>query len=103
MILHEGRPTSTIAVGDPLTFRLEAQDGYNYVTDIFATNVIARDPYTGRSVTLIDRYGCVALLIGLEISKTFAQYLQSLFLMFVDARLTILYSQHWIDLEREMV
>ncbi|XP_048508388.1 uncharacterized protein LOC105687681 isoform X2 [Athalia rosae] len=58
MILYQGRPTTTIAVGDPLTFRLEAQDGYNYVTDIFATNVIARDPYSGRSVQLIDRYGC---------------------------------------------
>ncbi|CAG2068315.1 unnamed protein product, partial [Timema podura] len=58
LILYQGRPTTTIAVGDPLTFRLEAQDGYNYVTDIFATNVIARDPYSGRSVQLIDRYGC---------------------------------------------
>lgn len=58
MILYQGRPTTTIAVGDPLTFRLEAQDGYNYVTDIFATNVVARDPYTGRSVQLIDRFGC---------------------------------------------
>lgn len=27
MILYQGRPTTTIAVGDPLTFRLEAQDG----------------------------------------------------------------------------
>ncbi|XP_063218677.1 uncharacterized protein LOC134528938 [Bacillus rossius redtenbacheri] len=58
LILYQGRPTTTIAVGDPLTFRLEAQDGYNYATDIFATNVIARDPYSGRSVQLIDRYGC---------------------------------------------
>ncbi|XP_065340307.1 uncharacterized protein nompA isoform X4 [Cloeon dipterum] len=58
LILYQGRPTTTIAVGDPLTFRLEAQDGYNYAQDIFATNVIARDPYTGRSVQLIDRYGC---------------------------------------------
>ncbi|CAB3257007.1 unnamed protein product [Arctia plantaginis] len=58
MILYQGRPTTTIAVGDPLTFRLEAQDGYNYATDIFATNVIARDPYSGRSVQLIDRIGC---------------------------------------------
>lgn len=57
MILYQGRPTTTIAVGDPLTFRLEAQDGYNYATDIFATNVIARDPYSGRSVQLIDRVG----------------------------------------------
>lgn len=57
MILFQGRPTQTIAVGDPLTFRLEAQDGYNYASDIFATNVIARDPYSGRSVQLIDRYG----------------------------------------------
>lgn len=58
MILYQGRPTTTIAVGDPLTFRLEAQDGYNHLTDIFATNVVARDPYSGRSVQLIDRYGC---------------------------------------------
>ncbi|XP_073994788.1 no mechanoreceptor potential A isoform X2 [Rhodnius prolixus] len=58
LILFQGRPTNTIAVGDPLTFRLEAQDGYNYATDIFATNVIARDPYSGRSVQLIDRFGC---------------------------------------------
>lgn len=63
MILYQGRPTTTIAVGDPLTFRLEAQDGYNYATDIFATNVIARDPYSGRSVQLIDRVGYVCLLI----------------------------------------
>lgn len=28
LILYQGRPTTTIAVGDPLTFRLEAQDGY---------------------------------------------------------------------------
>lgn len=58
MILYQNRPTTTIAVGDPLTFRLEAQDSHNYATDIFATNVIARDPYSGRSVQLIDRYGC---------------------------------------------
>nr|CAI5863577.1 unnamed protein product [Callosobruchus analis] len=58
LILYQGRPTTTIAVGDPLTFRLEAQDGYNYATDIFATNVVARDPYSGRSVQLIDKYGC---------------------------------------------
>lgn len=45
-------------MGDPLTFRLEAQDGYNHVTDIFATNVVARDPYSGRSIQLIDRFGC---------------------------------------------
>jgi len=57
-ILYQGRPTTTIAVGDPLTFRLEAQDGYNHVTDIFATNVVARDPYSGRSIQLIDRFGC---------------------------------------------
>lgn len=58
MILYQNRPTTTIAVGDPLTFRLEPQDGYNQMTDIFATNVIARDPYSGRSIQLIDRYGC---------------------------------------------
>ncbi|XP_055609917.1 uncharacterized protein LOC129756893 isoform X6 [Uranotaenia lowii] len=58
MILYQGRPTTTIAVGDPLTFRLESQDGYSHSTDIFATNVVARDPYSGRSVQLIDNYGC---------------------------------------------
>lgn len=58
MILYQNRPTTTIAVGDPLTFRLEPQDGYNQMTDIFATNVVARDPYSGRSIQLIDRYGC---------------------------------------------
>ncbi|XP_050539438.1 uncharacterized protein LOC126904438 isoform X2 [Daktulosphaira vitifoliae] len=61
MILFQGRPTQTIAVGDPLTFRIESQDGYNNYgsnSDIFATNVVARDPYSGRSVQLIDRYGC---------------------------------------------
>lgn len=59
MILYQGRPTTTIAVGDPLTFRIESMDGYNggYMSDIFATNVIARDPYSGRSVQLIDRFG----------------------------------------------
>lgn len=56
-ILYQGRPTTTIAVGDPLTFRLEALDGYNHATDIFATNVVARDPYSGRSIQLIDRFG----------------------------------------------
>jgi hypothetical protein len=61
MILYQGRPTTTIAVGDPLTFRLESQDGYSQPAtsgDMFATNVIARDPYSGRSVQLIDRHGC---------------------------------------------
>lgn len=62
MILYQGRPTTTIAVGDPLTFRLESQDGYNHINDIFATNVVARDPYSGRSVQLIDRYGLVNCL-----------------------------------------
>lgn len=57
MILYQGRPTTTIAVGDPLTFKLESQDGYSHISDIFATNVVARDPYSGRSVQLIDRYG----------------------------------------------
>lgn len=59
MILYQNRPTTTIAVGDPLTLRIEAQDGYNQLTDIFATNVVARDPYSGRSIQLIDRYGYV--------------------------------------------
>ena len=58
-ILYQGRPTTTIAVGDPLTFRLETQTGANLRSDIYATNVIARDPYSGRAVELIDSYGCV--------------------------------------------
>lgn len=58
LILYQGRPTTTIAVGDPLTFRLESQDNFKHASDIFATNVIARDPYSGRSVQLIDRHGC---------------------------------------------
>lgn len=41
-----------------MTFRLESQDNYKHASDIFATNVIARDPYSGRSVQLIDRSGC---------------------------------------------
>ena len=56
--MYQGRPTTTIAVGDPLTFKLESLQGYNLISDIFATNVIAKDPYTGKSVQLIDRFGC---------------------------------------------
>ncbi|XP_063598957.1 uncharacterized protein LOC134775393 isoform X2 [Penaeus indicus] len=57
-IMYGGRPTTTIAVGDPLTFRLESQRGFNLVSDIFATNVVAKDPYSGRTVNLIDSRGC---------------------------------------------
>lgn len=71
-ILYDGRPTTTIAVGDPLLFRLETQTGANLVSDIFASNVIARDPYSGRSVQLIDQFGCPTdprLFPGLELSR----------------------------------
>ena len=47
-IFLKGRPTTTIAVGDPLEFKLETQDGENLLRDIFATNVIAKDPYSDR-------------------------------------------------------
>lgn len=85
-ILHHGTPTNTIAVGDLLTFRLETQQqgskeqsgsgssgvkqgraGLSGGTggqsserqhEIFATNVIAKDPYSGRQVQLIDARGC---------------------------------------------
>ncbi|XP_045585577.1 uncharacterized protein [Procambarus clarkii] len=57
-IMYSGRPTTTVAVGDPLTFKLESQRGFNLVSDIFATNVVAKDPYSGRSVELIDSRGC---------------------------------------------
>lgn len=57
--MYQGRPTTTIAVGDPLTFKLESLQGYNLISDIFATNVIAKDPYTGKSVQLIDRFGYI--------------------------------------------
>ncbi len=57
VIEYLGRPTTTIAVGDELTFKLETQDGLNLVRDIFATNVIAKDPYSSRTIELIDRNG----------------------------------------------
>ena len=38
----QGRPTTTIAVGDPLEFKLETQEGENLLRDIFATNVVAK-------------------------------------------------------------
>ena len=58
LIKYQGRPTTTIAVGDPLDFKLETQEGKNLLQDIFATNVIARDPYSDRFVELIDGKGC---------------------------------------------
>jgi hypothetical protein len=58
LIKYQGRPTTTIAVGDPLEFKLETQDGDNLLRDIFATNVIAKDPYSERVVELIDSDGC---------------------------------------------
>jgi len=58
LIKYQGRPTTTIAVGDPLDFKLETQEGKNLLQDIFATNVIARDPYSDRFVELIDSNGC---------------------------------------------
>jgi len=58
LIKYQGRPTTTIAVGDPLEFKLETQDGENLLRDIFATNVIAKDPYSDRIVELIDADGC---------------------------------------------
>ena len=57
VILYQGRPTTTIAVGDPLEFKLETQEGENLLRDIFATNVVAKDPYSARTVELIDRRG----------------------------------------------
>ncbi len=57
VILYQDRPTTTIAVGDPLEFRLETQEGENLLRDIFATSVVAKDPYTSRTVELIDRRG----------------------------------------------
>ena len=69
-VLYDGRPTTTIAVGDPLTFRLEPQSGFSLVSDIFATNVVARDPYSGRAVQLIDSRGWE--LMYLYTKNTFA-------------------------------
>ncbi|XP_045116291.1 uncharacterized protein LOC123507463 isoform X2 [Portunus trituberculatus] len=57
-IMYNGRPTTTIAVGDRLTFRLDSLRGYNLVSDIFATDVVAKDPFSGRQVELIDSRGC---------------------------------------------
>lgn len=56
MIIYQNRPTTTIAVGDPLTMRIESQDAAS-MGDIFAYNIIARDPYSGRSIQLIDKFG----------------------------------------------
>lgn len=63
-VLYRGQPTNTIAVGDLLTFRLETRSTHhrsewvNAHNEIFATNVIAKDPYSGRQVQLIDARGC---------------------------------------------
>ncbi|KAJ6224875.1 hypothetical protein RDWZM_003420 [Blomia tropicalis] len=73
-VLYRGTPTNTIVVGDLLTFRLEARNQYRYNgyhNDIFATNVIAKDPYTGRQVLLIDSRGCpVDMFVFPELHKT---------------------------------
>ncbi|XP_035224252.1 uncharacterized protein LOC118196873 isoform X1 [Stegodyphus dumicola] len=72
-ILYRGAPTTTIAVGDLLTFRLEARGNFHweYFADIFATNVIAKDPYSGRQVHLIDARGCpVDLYVFPELHRT---------------------------------
>ncbi|XP_076332463.1 uncharacterized protein LOC143237278 [Tachypleus tridentatus] len=73
-ILYRGTPTNTIAVGDLLTFRLEARGQYRYdffTGDIFATNVIAKDPYSGREVQLIDSRGCpIDLYVFPELHRT---------------------------------
>lgn len=68
-VLYRNQPTNAIAVGDLLTFRLEtaraaqthrASDQLTAgpASEIFATNVIAKDPYSGRQVQLIDGRGC---------------------------------------------
>ena len=57
VIEYKGRQTTTIAVGDELTFKLQTTEGENLVRDIFASNVIAKDPYTQRAVELIDNNG----------------------------------------------
>ncbi|CAG2120484.1 unnamed protein product, partial [Medioppia subpectinata] len=73
-VLYRGTPTNTIVVGDLLTFRLEARSQYRYDlynNDIFAANVIAKDPYTGRQVHLVDSRGCpVDLYVFPELHKT---------------------------------
>ncbi|XP_076352939.1 uncharacterized protein LOC143248450 isoform X2 [Tachypleus tridentatus] len=73
-ILYRGTPTNTIAVGDLLTFRLETRSQYRYdyfTGDIFATYVIAKDPYSGRQVHLIDSRGCpVDLYVFPELHRT---------------------------------
>ena len=61
----QGRPTTTIVVGDQLKFKLkplvtttsQESEHESFVADIFATNVRAKDPYTGRAVELIDSRG----------------------------------------------
>ena len=56
-----------------LTFKLVTQEGTNLVHDIFATDVIAKDPYTQRTIELIDTFGCPvdpAVFPALGISRT---------------------------------
>ncbi len=79
LIMYQGRPTTTIAVGDPLTFKLESLQGYNLISDIFATNVIAKDPYTGKSVQLIDRFGYnpkILNIFNVTLPNTFNMYIK---------------------------
>lgn len=64
-VLYRGQPVNTIAVSDMLTFRLELRSiGSQHRSadliqnEIFATNVLAKDPYSGRQVQLIDGRGC---------------------------------------------
>ena len=38
-------------------FKLQTSEGENLVSDIFASNVIAKDPYTNRAIELIDKNG----------------------------------------------
>ncbi|UXI17912.1 hypothetical protein NH340_JMT03855 [Sarcoptes scabiei] len=85
-IFYRGTPTNTIVVGDLLTFRLEARNQYRYngyYNDIFATNVIAKDPYTGRQVLLIDSKGCpIDLYVFPELHKTVDDALEAEFYAF---------------------
>lgn len=113
-ILYRGQPTNTIALGDLLTLRLEKTPflsspfrSFEPLTplmsaryqesnrlpmgnpksthsEIFATNVLAKDPYSGRQVQLIDGRGCPVDAINVfpELQRTADGSLESEFYAF---------------------
>ncbi|GIY44849.1 ZP domain-containing protein [Caerostris extrusa] len=67
-ISHTNRASSRTKCAD---FQCGVEIHWEYFADIFATNVIAKDPYSGRQVHLIDARGCpVDLYVFPELHRT---------------------------------